>query len=98
MTMEFTLKGRLGKDPELAVSDKGNPYARLYVASDGRNGRTDWYNVTVFGPAAESLASASKGDQVAVIGQAANERWKDADGVENVTAITARDGGAAAAR
>ncbi len=72
------LLGRLGNDPEMFTSTKGQQYTGLSLATDrvyesGEEGKktktTDWHYVRVWGKAAQSCAKfLSKGQAVLVEG------------------------------
>ena len=77
MTARITIDGNLVADPDFGVGDSGTSWAHLRVASherirrDGEWISTDpeFYNVTLFGAAAETAANdLHKGDRVTVAG------------------------------
>ena len=80
MTARITIDGNLVADPDFGVGDSGTSWAHLRVASherirrDGEWVSTDpeFYNVTLFGAAAETAANdLHKGDRVTVAGPTA---------------------------
>lgn len=86
---QITFVGNLGRDPELKYTDGGKAIATLNVAvSHGRKkpdgtwaDETDWFRVSVFGPAAERAAEKlRKGMKVAVAGRFASRSYEK-DGV-----------------
>ena len=72
-----TLFGNLGADPELRSSARG-PVLKMRLATDyswmnkeknEREKRTEWHNLTMFGPRAEALAKyLRKGSRVMITG------------------------------
>lgn len=50
------LIGRLGANPTLSTSKQGKPYAKLNVATGGKNEQTQWHSVVAFGQSAEYAA------------------------------------------
>lgn len=67
----------MGKPP------KNTPYLKLNVASDGDNGETIWYSVTLFGGAAKNLVAETggrKGGEFKFIGRLTQREYKRADG------------------
>lgn len=69
----ITYVGRLGKDGELKYTQTGTPLVSFSVASDNGYGdrkETLWFNTSLFGKRAESLAPyLTKGGLVHVLGQ-----------------------------
>jgi len=93
--------GRLGRDPELKTTEKGVPYAKLFVATTERFERasdgvkvedTQWHNATVWGEKAQEVAGQlKKGDSVALAGDLRINSYEK-DGAKNrVTEITVKD-------
>jgi single-strand DNA-binding protein len=71
---------RLGRDPEARYSKDGNLWATVSVA-EGRGEEPTWFEVTCFNRTAEVLTEyGSKGRQVALRGQMAQERYEAKDG------------------
>lgn len=56
-----TIIGRVTKDHELKKGGTGTKYLKLSVASDGDNGETKWYNVTLFKTLAENFMAHTGG-------------------------------------
>jgi single-strand DNA-binding protein len=74
------LIGRLGKDPELRVTQGGTSVAKFSLAVDRRDEakNTDWFDVTCFGKVAESTGQyMKKGCMVGVPGRLQQDRWPD---------------------
>ncbi len=85
----IVLVGRVGRDPELKVGQKGTPWCSWSVATD-RVSRvddtwveeTDWHRVTAFGGLAERCAErAQKGALIAVEGTVTYGSWTDEEEV-----------------
>ena len=89
MTARISIDGNLVADPDYGVGDTGTSWAHLRVAShervrrDGAWVSTDpeFYNVTVFGAAAETAANdLRKGDRVSIEGRPQVETFDRRDG------------------
>jgi len=89
MTARITVEGNLVADPDFGVGDSGTSWAHLRIASherirrDGEWISTDpeFYNVTLFGAAAETAANdLRKGDRVTVQGRPQLETFDRRDG------------------
>ena len=89
MTARISIDGNLVADPDYGVGDSGKSWAHLRVAShermrrDGEWVSTDpeFYNVTLFGAAAETAANTlHKGDRVTVQGRPQLEVFDRRDG------------------
>ena len=78
----ITVAGPLGKDAEIRFLPDGTPVAAFSVAdSQGRDKQTIWWNCSLFGKRAESLAPyLVKGGAVAVSGTVTEREWTDKDG------------------
>jgi single-strand DNA-binding protein len=95
-----TLFGNLGSDPEIRITQGKNAVLKMRIATSDAYydrdrklvTRTEWHNVTVFGPRAEALAKIlSKGDRVCVEGSLRYSSY-ERDGVTRYfTEIVARD-------
>ncbi len=93
---DFTMTGRLTKDPEAQVSDSGLTQARFRIATHrwGReNGEmkevTDFYDVAVWDRSERNRLGETcaknlrKGREVCVVGRLQRSRWSGSDGVEH---------------
>lgn len=90
MAGDVTLRGRLGRDPELRFTQSGKPVASLSVVTDRRQKTpegewesvdTTWWRVTCWDQLAENVAEAlSKGDAVIVVGMASLQEYDSKDG------------------
>ena len=78
----ITIAGSLGKDAEIRFLGNGDPVASFSVAdSQGREKPAIWWNCSLFGKRAESLAPyLTKGQAVAVTGSLTEREWVDKDG------------------
>lgn len=82
------LVGRLGKDPEVRVTQGGDLIVSFSVATSERwtkggqkHERTDWHRVEMFGKSGEFVRDyCVKGSLVAVEGSVRYEEWTDKDG------------------
>lgn len=89
MINSVILIGRLGKDPDIRYIEKTDRYVtRFSLAVDrdyktqGGDKVTDWFNISVWGKMAETLANnMTKGRLVAVKGSIYNNNYKDDKGV-----------------
>ena len=85
------LIGRLGKDPELRVTQSGTSVARFSIAVDRRdeNKTTDWFEITCFGKVAESTGQyMKKGCMVGVTGRLQQDKWQDKQSGQNRSKVT----------
>ena len=89
MTARISIDGNLVADPDFGVGDSGKSWAHLRVAShermrrDGEWVSTDpeFYDVTLFGAAAETAANElNKGDRVSIEGRPQLETFDRRDG------------------
>lgn len=92
-TNNFTVIGRLAKDPELTFAKTGTAMCRVTIP-DQKAVRTDagewenksdtmWITATVFKEAAEALSTAAvKGDEVIATGRLVQRNWTDKNGTE----------------
>lgn len=79
---QVALIGRLGRDPEMRVTQNGTPVAKFSIAVEriGPGKETDWFDVVAFNKVAESLAQRMrKGCRVGVSGRLRQEKWVDKD-------------------
>lgn len=80
----ITITGNLGRDAEVRFLPAGDAVAGFSVAdSQGRDKPSIWWNCSIFGKRAQSLAPyLLKGQQVTVVGNVTERTWTDKDGVE----------------
>ena len=79
----INLIGRLGKDWELKQAQNGKSYAKnsLAVTRAFDRDKTDWFYVTAFGKAAETLANyTKKGSQLGITGRIQVDQYQDNQG------------------
>lgn len=78
----ITVAGSLGRDAEVRYLPNGDAVAGFSVAdSQGRDKPTIWWNCSIFGKRAESLAQyLVKGQAVTVTGSVSEREWTDKDG------------------
>lgn len=90
---QITLVGNLGRDPEMRYSKDGKAVTTMNVAvSHGRKqpdgtwtDETDWFRVSVFGPAAERAAEKlRRGSRVCVVGRFSTRSYEK-DGVTRLS-------------
>src|SRR5207237_10656386 len=83
------LIGNLGRDPEVRYLPSGQPVASFSIATSesfndrngGRQERTDWHNIVVFGKQAELCGQyLKKGRQVYIEGRISNRQYEAKDG------------------
>ncbi|MBM4398361.1 MAG: single-stranded DNA-binding protein [Deltaproteobacteria bacterium] len=87
--------GNLGADPDFAVTQGGQPRARLRVAtseswndkaSGQRQERTEWHTIIVWGRQAEHCQQyLRKGRTVLVEGRLQTRQWEDKEGQKRFT-------------
>ena len=80
----ITIAGQLGKDAEVKFLSNGDPVASFSVAdSQGKDKPTIWWNCSLFGKRAESLAQyLTKGQSVTVSGNVTEREWTDKEGIK----------------
>lgn len=78
----ISISGNLGKDAEVRHLPNGDAVCNFSVAdSQGRDKPSIWWNCSLFGKRAESLAQyLTKGQTVTVIGNITEREWTDKDG------------------
>lgn len=81
MINKLTLLGRCGKDARVGVTQKGNEYASVSVAS-GSEKNTVWFDVVAYDKQAEWLAKATKGTLVFVEGPVSISTYQAKDGTQ----------------
>ena len=86
--------GRLGKDPEIRYSQKGDAVCNMTIATDesytDRDGnkveKAEWHKVVCYGKQAENCGQyLTKGSLVFVEGGLQTRKWQDKEGVERYT-------------
>lgn len=78
----ITIAGQLGRDAEVRYLPNGDAVANFSVAdSQGKDKPTIWWNCSVFGKRAESLAPyLAKGQSVTVSGNVTEREYTDKEG------------------
>jgi single-strand DNA-binding protein len=94
------LVGNLGKDPEVRFTPSGRAVAKFPLATtdswtdqeSGRQERTEWHNIVVWGKQAESCGQyLAKGRQVYIEGAIRSRSYDDKDGNKRyITEIVAQ--------
>jgi single-strand DNA-binding protein len=88
------LIGNLGKDPEIRYTNDNKAIANLTIATTeswnskdgGRQDKTEWHRVVVFGKLAEVIEKyCKKGDKLYFEGKLQTRQWTDKEGVERYT-------------
>ena len=79
---QICIAGQLGKDAEVRFLQNGDAVANFSVAdSQGKDKPTVWWNASLFGKRAESLAPyLLKGQSVTVTGTVTEREYTDKDG------------------
>jgi len=87
MVAEFTILGRLTKDPDTNYTAAGQTVTKLSIAvNNSYKGKdeTSFFTVTVFGRSAENASQyLSKGKQVFISGEMKQNTWTGNDGAKN---------------
>ena len=92
---------RIGKDPEMRLTNSGQAVASLSAAVTPRkkqgdqwvDAETQWFRITVFGREAEAvIENYVKGDKVIVTGRFSMSEFVNKDGVTVKTAEVTADG------
>ena len=94
MSTTISILGNTGRDVELRYTPQGTPVANFSIASNtvrntaqGKQKKTDWYNVSAFGKQGETLAKyLNKGDQILVRGKLTFNPWLDREDKPRVSA------------
>lgn len=94
MSTSISILGNTGREVELRYTEQGLPVANFSMASntvrntaEGKQKKTDWFNVTAFGKVAETLArNLKKGSQILVQGKLTFNPWLSRDGEPRVGA------------
>lgn len=76
------ISGRLGRDPYLAYTKKGNPICEMSVGLQNEQNQTVWRKVVVFGKLAELCkVHLKKGNEIFVRGPVELKKFFNRDGV-----------------
>ncbi len=94
MSTTISILGNTGRDVELRYTPQGTAVASFSIASNsvrstpqGKQKKTDWFNVSAFGRQAETLAKyLTKGSQILVRGKLTFNPWLSRDGEARVSA------------
>lgn len=94
MSTSISILGNTGRDVELRYTPQGTAVASFSIASNsvrntaqGKQKKTDWYNVSAFGRQAETLAKyLTKGASILVRGKLTFNPWLSRDGEPRVSA------------
>lgn len=94
MSATISILGNAGTDATLKRTPQGTPVATFSIASnsfrntrEGREKRTDWFNVSAYGKLAESLAAnVRKGTHLLVRGSLTFSPWLSRDNEPQVSA------------
>ncbi len=83
----ITVAGQLGRDAEVKYLQNGDALCSFSVAdSAGRDKETMWWNCSIYGKRAESLAPyLTKGQAVTVAGVVSQRKWTDKQGQERTS-------------
>ena len=77
----ITIVGRLGKDPEVRMTQSGKQITSASVAvSHGKDKLSTWFEVTAWDNMGRWLVEAQKGDQVFVVGDLEQQAFIKRDG------------------
>ena len=94
MAASISILGNTGREVELRYTPQGLPVASFSLASnsvrntaEGKQKKTDWFNVTAFGKVAETLArNLKKGSPILVQGKLTFNPWLSRSGEPRVGA------------
>ena len=77
------ISGRLGINPYLAYTKKGEPVCEMSIGIMNEQSKTIWRKIVVFGKLAELCSvHLRKGNEVFVRGRKELKRFKDREGIE----------------
>ena len=79
MSAQIAAYGRLGRDPEVLQTKKGNDMTKASIAvlvGRGPQDKPMWLDVLAFGEAGEELARCRKADGVTVFGKLQGQEWQ----------------------
>lgn len=83
------LLGRLGKDPELKMTQSQTAICNFSLATTERlkeGEKTEWHNIICFGKTAENCSKyLAKGSQVHIEGKIQTRKWQDKEGRDRYT-------------
>jgi len=90
---KVTLIGNVGRDPDIRFTQDGTCIMSFSLATsetwdgkDGKQERTEWHKVDVFGKLATALKPyITKGKKLYVEGKLVYDEWKDKEGNKRVT-------------
>lgn len=82
---QLTIVGRLGRDAEVRVTQKGEQMVTASVAV-GTGDKSQWYKITAMGKTGEGLAKAVKGDMIFVQGGLTLKTYERKDGKASIDA------------
>ena len=96
MINKTILVGRLGRDPEIRSTNRGDKIANLRVATsetwrDKNSGekreRTEWHSIVIFGDGLANVCEQflQKGSLVYIEGQLQTRKWQDNSGADRYT-------------
>lgn len=78
---QISIVGRLGKDPEVRMTQSGKQITSASVAvSHGKNKLSTWFEVNAWDAMGKWLIEAQKGDQVFVVGDLEQQNFTKRDG------------------
>ena len=81
MINNFTIIGRLTRDPETRYTKENKPVTLITIAINNSKDDTTFLTITLFGKTAETVGNyTKKGDAIAVTGMIRNNNWEDKDG------------------
>lgn len=86
---QFTINGRLGKDPEARYLNSGSVVAKGRLAiSQGKDSDPVWFEVEAWGSLAEEFTNNfSKGQMVTVTGRIYENSWTTKTGEERLSPV-----------
>lgn len=100
MSTSISILGNTGSDVNLRYTEQGSAVATFSIASnsfrktaEGKQKKTDWFNVTAFGKLAENLATTvRKGSHILVRGKLTFNPWLTRNNEPRVSAdVTLQD-------
>lgn len=92
MVNKVILVGRLGKEPELKYTPKGDPVCTFTLATSSLKDKTEWHNITSWKSLAEICAKfLKKGSLIYCEGRIENQSWEKDGQKHNKTEIVIND-------